>query len=375
MKRERGRLQEERKGKKGKVGRAIKFKGLKLHSFHRFVVLACLLLTVRMQGANSVLQRICSAAPSIRKPLASARLSIKCGEVPSVGDCATLHKAAIAENAEGKLASRFCALQDDEDDPEPEAEPPAATQCVRRLNGDYSSRAAKGLQTCAGRMIVDARDVYVVELKLGTARKVMKTLRSMSFILGCKYHTTCWCVSVRTVGNDPDTVVVQLPHRTFKLFDVATSALRDEKNEVTKLNSIVLKTCVVQWSSLRRGIVVKTIRNNIKPKVATSRMPASPASSSAAAASSSTDVPAVHDDDVFEVLEGLVDHDLEAEVEDTLEDEFAMGVLGVGPKGLDKNLLQAAFVVDCEDEAQGETDSAATAFGTIRSHDAYPDVL
>ena len=60
---------------------------------------------------------------------------------------------------------------------------------------------------------------------------------------------------------------------------------------------------------------MKTIRNNIKSKVATSRKPASPASSSAATASSSTDVPAVHDDDVFEVLEGLVDHDLEAEVE------------------------------------------------------------
>ena len=41
----------------------------------------------------------------------------------------------------------------------------------------------------------------------------------------------------------------------------------------------------------------------------------------------------VHDDDVFEVPEGPVDHDLEAEVEDTLEDEFAMGVQDVGPKG------------------------------------------
>ena len=71
-------------------------------------------------------------------------------------DCATLHKAAIAEIAEGKLASRFGALQDDQDVLEPEAEP------------QYSSRAAKGLQTCcAGRMIVDARDVHVVELKLG----------------------------------------------------------------------------------------------------------------------------------------------------------------------------------------------------------------
>ena len=117
------RPQEEGKGKKGKVARAIKFKGLKLHSLHRFIVLLCLLLAVRMQGANSVLQRICSAAPSIRKPLASARLSIKCGEVPRVGVCVTLHKAVIAEIEEGKLASRFGALQDDQDDP-PEAEPP-----------------------------------------------------------------------------------------------------------------------------------------------------------------------------------------------------------------------------------------------------------
>ena len=116
---------------------------------------------------------------------------------------------------------------------------------------------------------------------------------------------------------------------------------------------------------------MKTIRNNIKPKVATTRMPAS-------RASSSTDVPAVHNDDVFEVPEEPADHDLEAEVEDTLEDEFAMGVLGVGPKGLDKDLPQDAFVVDCEDEAfeaHSETDSAATASETIRSHDAYPDVL
>ena len=133
-----------------------------------------------MQGANSVLQRICSVALAIRKPLASARLSIKCREVPSVGDCATLHKAAIAEIAEWKLASRFGALQDDQDDPEPEAEPPADTQRAHRLNSDYSSRAAKGLQTCcAGRMIVDARNVYVVELKLGTASKVTKTLRCL----------------------------------------------------------------------------------------------------------------------------------------------------------------------------------------------------
>ena len=209
-------------------------------------------------------------------------------------------------------------------------------------------------------MIVDARDVYVVELKLGTASKVTKTFRSMSFILGCRCCTTCWCVSVRTVGNDLVTVVVQLPLRTFKLLDVAAAALKDETNEVTKLKSIMLKTCVVQWSTLRRGIVVKTIRNNIKPKVATSRKPAYPASSSA-------DVPAVHDDDVFEVPEGLVDHDLEAEVEDTLEDEFTMGVLGVEPQGLDEDMPQDAFVVDCEDEAHGETDCAATAFETIRS--------
>ena len=315
-----------------------------------------------------MLQRICSVALAIQKPLASARLSIKCGEVPSVGDCATLHKAAIAEIAEGKLASRFG--QDHQDDPEPEAEPPAATQCVHRFNSGYSAGASKGLQTCcAGRMIVDARNVYVVELKFGTASKVTKTLRSMSFTLGCRLYTAC-CVSRFAVGSDPETVVVQLLVRTFKLLDVTAAALRDETNEVTKLKSIVLRTCVVQWSTLRQGIVVKTIRNNIKPKVATSRKPASPASSSAAAASSSTNVPAVHDDDVFEVLEGLVDHDLEAEVEDALEDELAMGVLGVEPKGSDKDLPQDAFVVDCEDEAHGETNSAATAFETIRSHDA-----
>ena len=290
-----------RQGKEGKSRKGNKVQGLEasqFSSFHR----ACV-SSVGCWNAGGKLQIICSAALSIRKPLASARLPIKCGEVPSVGDSATLHKAAIAEIAEGKLASRFGALQDDQDHPEPEAEPPAATQCVHRLNSDYSSRAAKGLQTCC--VIVDARNVHVVELKLGTASKVTKTLRSMSIILGCKYYTTCWCVSVHTVGNDPETVVVQLPLRTFKLFDVAAAALRDETNEVTKLKSIVLKTCVVQWSTLRQGIVVKTIRNNIKPKVATSRKPASPASSSAAA-SSSTDVPAVHDDDVFEVPEVLV---------------------------------------------------------------------
>ena len=221
-----------------------------------------------------------------------------------MGDCATLRKAAIAEIAEGKLASRFGALQDDQDDPGPEAEPHAATQRVHRLNSDYSSR---GLQTCCvGRMIVEIRNVYVVELKLGTASKVMKTLRSMSFILGCKYYTTCWCISVRAVGNDPETVVVHLPLRTFKLLDVAAAALRDETNEVTKLESIMLKTCVVRWSTLRQCVVVQTIRNNINPKVTTSRKPAFPASSSAAAASSSTDVPVVHDDDVFEVPEGPV---------------------------------------------------------------------
>ena len=140
--------QEEGTGQKGKVGRAIKFKGLKLHTFHRFIVLVCLLLAVQMQVANSVLQRKCSAALAIRKSLASARLSIKCGVVPSVGDCATLHKAAIAEISEEKLTSRFGALQDEQDDPEPEAEPPAATRCVHRLNSDYSSRGVKGLQTC-----------------------------------------------------------------------------------------------------------------------------------------------------------------------------------------------------------------------------------
>ena len=45
------------------------------------------------------------------------------------------------------------------------------------------------------------------------------------------------------------------------------------------------------------------------------------------------------------------------------------------PKGLDKDVLQDAFVVDCEDEAHGETDSAATVFETIRSYDAHPDVF
>ena len=128
-------------------------------------------------------------------------------------------------------------------------------------------------------------------------------MRSISIILGCKYYTTCFCVSVRTVGKDPATVAVQLLLRTFKLLDVAAAALKDETNEVTKLESIVLKTCVVQWPTLRQGIVVETTGNNTKPKVATTRKAASPASSSAAAASSSTDTPAVHDDDVFEVPE------------------------------------------------------------------------
>ena len=197
----------------------------------------------------------------------------------------------------------------------------------------------------------------------------------MSFILGCKYYTTCWCVSVRTVVNDFETVVVQLLLRTFKLLGVTAAALRDVANDVTKLESIVLKTCVVQWWTLTQGIVVKTNSNIIKSKVATSRKPGSPASSSAAAASSSTDIPAVHDDDVFEVPDGLVDHDVEADVGDTLEDELAMGVPGVVPKGLDKDLPQDAFVVDREDESHGETDSAATAFEKIRPHDANPDAL
>lgn len=70
---------------------------------------------------------------------------------------------------------------------------------------------------------------------------------------------------------------------------------------------------------MRQGVVVRPIRDNIKPNIAATRKPAFPASSSAAAASSSTDVQAVDDDDVFEVREGFVDHDLEAEVEDTLE--------------------------------------------------------
>ena len=52
-----------------------------------------------------MLQRICSAALAIRQPLAGARLSIKCGVEPSVGDCATLRKAAIAEIA-GEVSSR-----------------------------------------------------------------------------------------------------------------------------------------------------------------------------------------------------------------------------------------------------------------------------
>ena len=84
-------------------------------------------------------------------------------------------------------------------------------------------------------MIVDARNIYVVELKLGTASKVTKTLPSMSFILGCKYYTTCWCVSVRTVGKDPETVMVQLPLRTFKLLDIVAATLRDETNESPSL--------------------------------------------------------------------------------------------------------------------------------------------
>ena len=43
-------------------------------------------------------------------------------------------------------------------------------------------------------LVVDARNVYLVELKLGTASKVTETLRSMSFILGCTYYTAYWCV-------------------------------------------------------------------------------------------------------------------------------------------------------------------------------------
>ena len=53
-----------------------------------------------------------------------------------------------------------------------------------------------------------------------------------------------------------------------------------------------------------------------------------------------------------------------------------MGVLGVRPKGLDKDLPQDAFVVDCEDLPEDAfAVGAATALQTIRSRDAYPDVL
>ena len=56
----------------------------------------------------------------------------------------------------------------------------------------------------------------------------------------------------RFAQYDPENVVVQLPLRTFKLLDVAAAALRDETNEVTKLETIVLETCVVQWSTVAK---------------------------------------------------------------------------------------------------------------------------
>ena len=66
-----------RQGKEGKGWKGNKVQGIEASQFLIVsIVPLCLLLAVRMQKANSVLQRICSAVPSIPKPLASARLSI-----------------------------------------------------------------------------------------------------------------------------------------------------------------------------------------------------------------------------------------------------------------------------------------------------------
>ena len=82
-------------------------------------------------------------------------------------------------------------------------------------------------------MIVDARNVNVVELKLGTASKVTNVAVDVLHVRVRVPHCH-WCVSVRKVGNDPETIVVQLSLGTFRPLDVAPVALRHG----------VLKTCV-----------------------------------------------------------------------------------------------------------------------------------
>ena len=92
---------EDGKGKEGRAGRAIKFKGLKFHSFHRSCVssVGCSNAGGKL-GAPENMQR-CACHPK-----ASCERSIKYVEVPSVSDCATLHNAARRCGGEARESFR-----------------------------------------------------------------------------------------------------------------------------------------------------------------------------------------------------------------------------------------------------------------------------
>ena len=144
----------EGKGKKGKEGRARKLKGLKLHSFHRFIVLACLLLAVLFERRG---QTRCSREyAALRLPSESLLRAQGCpsnaGRYQAwamARPCTRLRSQRLRRGS-SRVVSAPCRttkmiLNPKLNRPQPHS--------VHRLNSDCSSRAATGLQTCCVRRI------------------------------------------------------------------------------------------------------------------------------------------------------------------------------------------------------------------------------
>ena len=258
-----------------------------------------MLLNTLNEGANSVLQTICSRAPAIHIPLASARMSIKLGEVPQALQCSSMHDAIVTYTRDKGQLYRYCQEEEKQSlvDADPTADEVSAPQpvelkpCRHKTHNDYISRVSRGIQNlCAGIMSVDARIVYEIELKVGPIAITTDTKSPDPFIAGMMYYKTCWCVGVMLSDDTPRVASLLTPLRAAKLWESCSGRLQAVVSDSKKLKHFFLIKHRIRWATLRKGIVIETRRVKYKPNLA-SLAPAPPAPPP------SGSVPAPNDDD------------------------------------------------------------------------------
>ena len=275
--------------------------------------------TQKVEGANSCLQNVCKAAPNIHLPLASDRISLKCGTKVSIADCVAMHSdVVLRQSDEKKQPERWATI------PECDIQDLAASgaslggaapaSCEHKMSC-MMSRLAKGMQShLADTLTVTASTIVALELRVGSSLRVTEKLAVGPFVLGCTHFKTLWrckasaCTPSNT--NQATGFQLQVPLQTFKIKDALLQALNTWRglpsSEGKSLKRLVVFAHRVQWESLQWATIKSTSSKSVSPKPAAATPSKTPRlGPHPATASDEFEVP--DDDEDFDLEQGLVD--------------------------------------------------------------------